>query len=318
MGKIVTMGELLVEIMRPQPGTELFEAGTFRGPFPSGAPGIFVSTVARLGLDAAVIGGVGNDDFGKVLIDRFQKDGVDIRHLLVSRSGPTGTAHVTYFANGSRKFIFHVDHTPAVEACAPESAEAFGDVSFFHIMGSSLMASVRFGKEIVKAMRMFSQAGAKISFDPNTRLEMLKDEESMALISEVYRQCSVFLPGLEELKMIAGEEDAEKAVAKAFAENERLEYLVLKNGSRGSYVYDRSGFLFHQEIFKVPSVDPTGAGDCFDGAFVASLAEGRSVQEAAERGAAAAALNVAAFGPMEGDISKESIARLIAGGKSAG
>jgi Na+-transporting NADH:ubiquinone oxidoreductase subunit NqrA len=47
MSDVWIMGELLVEIMRPRPGMSLQETGTFRGPFPSGAPGIFIDTVAR-------------------------------------------------------------------------------------------------------------------------------------------------------------------------------------------------------------------------------------------------------------------------------
>ncbi len=48
MAEIITMGELLVEIMRDQENAELYETGTFKGPFPSGAPAIFIDTAARL------------------------------------------------------------------------------------------------------------------------------------------------------------------------------------------------------------------------------------------------------------------------------
>ena len=60
MAEIVIMGELLVEIMRAEEDVQLYETGKyFRGPFPSGAPGIFISTAARLGHSAAIISGVG-------------------------------------------------------------------------------------------------------------------------------------------------------------------------------------------------------------------------------------------------------------------
>ncbi len=71
MPSIWTMGELLVEIMRPQPGLGLYNPGPFLGPYPSGAPAIFIDTVARLGHPAGMIGGVGEDDFGRGLIDRL-------------------------------------------------------------------------------------------------------------------------------------------------------------------------------------------------------------------------------------------------------
>lgn len=311
MARIVTMGELLVEIMRPSEGIELYQEGYFRGPFPSGAPGIFISTVARLNHPASIIGGVGNDDFGKVLCERFKKDGVDTGHLIVSGRGPTGTAHVTYFADGQRKFIFHVDHTPAVEAKMPNDVKSFGAVSFFHIMGCSLMASVGFGREILKTMYAFRGEGAKISFDPNVRLEMLSDRASMEMVQEVYRNCQIFMPGASELKLITGAEGAGEAVKKAFADNGELELLVLKNGSEGSYIYDRSGSIVRQGIYKVVKLDPTGAGDSFDGAFICGLSEGKSVEEAARMGAAAGALNTAAFGPMEGAISPENLEAMI-------
>lgn len=54
-------------------------------------------------------------------------------------------------------------------------------------------------------------------------------------------------------------------------------------------------------------VDTTGAGDCFDGAFLAGLCQGKSIEEAGKMGAVAGALNAAAFGPMEGNITPEAI-----------
>lgn len=87
MAEIVTMGELLCEIMRPTENVELYETGYFRGPFPSGAPGIFISTAARLGCSAGIIAGVGRDDFGKNILDRLKKDGVDVSRVLESDQG---------------------------------------------------------------------------------------------------------------------------------------------------------------------------------------------------------------------------------------
>ena len=102
MAEVLIMGEMLVEIMRPTEGIPLDKEGHFRGPFPSGAPAIFIDTVAKLGHSAAIIGGVGKDDFGKCLIDRLKKDGVDCTYVIESDKNSTGVAFVTYFADGSR------------------------------------------------------------------------------------------------------------------------------------------------------------------------------------------------------------------------
>ncbi len=181
MAEVWTMGEMLVEIMRPRAGMPLHAAGEFLGPFPSGAPAIFIDTVARLGHSAGIVGGVGRDDFGRCLLDRLRADGVDTRFVLEAESGSTAVAFVTYFADGSRRFIFHIDGTPAVAARVPESwtdgrlpADASGRTPrWFHVMGCSLMAGESLRREIVRAAGIFHSAGARISFDPNIRTELL-------------------------------------------------------------------------------------------------------------------------------------------------
>lgn len=310
MAEIITMGELLVEIMRPHEDIQLYESDYFRGPFPSGAPGIFISTAARLGHSTAIISGVGADDFGENIMRRLKKDGVDVSRVLVTDAGHTGIAFVTYFADGERKFLFYLDNSPGVMAKAPETLEGLEDTKYMHIMGCSLMADMEFGKEIVKTMKMLKERGVKVSFDPNVRLEMMKDPDVMKTLQEVFNNSAILMPGVAELKMLAGEEDLDKAIAKVF-ENENLEILVLKNGSKGSQIYTKNGLEVEQPIYKVVQEDATGAGDSYDAAFICGLAEGKTLEEAAKMGAAAGALNAAAFGPMEGKISRETVFEMI-------
>ena len=63
MCEIWTMGEMIVEIMRDRPDVSFQTPGVLLGPYPSGAPAIFIDTVARLGHSAGIIGGVGDDGF---------------------------------------------------------------------------------------------------------------------------------------------------------------------------------------------------------------------------------------------------------------
>jgi sugar/nucleoside kinase (ribokinase family) len=311
MAEIMIMGELLVEIMRPAEDIPLYESDYFRGPFPSGAPGIFISTAARLGHSTAIISGVGDDDFGENIMRRLRKDGVDVSRVLVSREGNTGVAFVTYFADGERKFLFYMDHSPCVMAKSPESMEGLEDTKYMHIMGCSLMSSVPFAKEIVETMHKMKRQGTRISFDPNVRLEMMRDPAVLDILQQVSKEANILMPGVSELKMLSGEEELDAAIRKVF-ENENLEILVLKNGSRGSQIYTRNGLEVEMGVYKVEQLDATGAGDSYDAAFICGLAEGKSLREAASMGAAAGALNAAAFGPMEGDISPETIQKMIA------
>lgn len=314
MTDILIMGEMLVEIMRDKEGVQLYEPGVFLGPYPSGAPAIFIDAAARMGCKTAIIGGVGKDDFGKCLLERLKKDGVNVSHVIESRERATGCAFVTYFEDGSRKFIFHMGNTPAVEAKAPESGE-FTNVKYMHIMGCSLMSNKNFAQEILKTMRMLAASGTKISFDPNIRRELFADESIYEVIGEVMDSTNIFMPGAEELLMVTGKDTVEEAV-KAVFERPGMEILALKNGSKGSTIYTRQDVI-EVGAYKVKQLDATGAGDCFDGGFIAGLAQGNSIEEAARMGAAAGALNAAAFGPMEGKISLETVRDMIAAGRQS-
>ena len=156
---------------------------------------------------------------------------------------------------------------------------------------------------------MMRRKGTKISFDPNIREELLTDQSVNDVIREVMENTSVFMPGVSELLMITGAVSVDEAVEKCFA-YEAMEVIALKNGSKGSRIYTRDE-VAEIGVYPVEQVDATGAGDCFDGAFIAGLVQGKSLKEAARMGAAAGALNAAAFGPMEGRISADSVRAMI-------
>ena len=304
---IIIMGELLVEIMREGVDQPLHEPHTFRGPFPSGAPAICIDTAARLGCKTAIIGGVGEDDFGKCLLDRLNRDGVDTRYVLKSRERSTGVAFVTYFSDGSRKFIFHMGNTPAVEATVPKDLPA---ARYMHIMGCSLMANEQFAQEILKLMRTLTSRGTVLSFDPNIRRELFAGNSMDAVVREIMNNTSIFLPGVEELLMVTGTSTIEDGIQKCFS-FPKMELVLLKNGSHGSTLYHKEGAAETVGVCSVEQVDATGAGDCYDGAFLAGLCQGKSFREAAKMGAAAGALNVTAFGPMEGCITPSTLRAMI-------
>ena len=311
MAEIWTMGETLVEIMRTEVDKPLNETALFSGPYPSGSSAIMISTVARMGHSCGIISGVGKDGFGECMVNRLKKDGVDVSKVLIDPNGSTACAFVAYDHDGDRRYLFHWDETPATKAVMPDVAEpSLKEAKYFHVMGCALTAKLSYGWEIVKTAKAMKAQGTKISFDPNVRVEHLtnpeKSKESYEIIHAILEITSLFAPGLDELKLLTGIDDVEEAVKKCF-ENPNLEILMLKQGSKGSKIYTRDGQVIEQGLFKVEAVDPTGAGDTSVGAFLCALLEGKELAECAEIAAAAGALNVAAFGPMEGKISPENV-----------
>jgi sugar/nucleoside kinase (ribokinase family) len=299
MATIWTMGELLVEIMRPHAGLGMSAPGPWLGPYPSGAPAIFIDTVARLGHGAGMIGGVGEDDFGRCVVDRLRADGVHCEHVQHYGGRATAVAFVSYEPDGSRQFIYHIDGTPAV---LPDGhgAERVAGAAYFHIMGCS------------RVMAVFHQKGAKISFDPNLRPELLGSRRLEDVVGPVLQHCSVLQPGVSELALLGGKGSVEENVDALFAST-TLEIIAVKRGKQGATVFTRKEAI-HVPPYMVEEVDPTGAGDCFDAGFLCGLLEGLSLKGCAEVGAAAGALNAGAFGPMEGKISRANVAEVMRSG----
>lgn len=101
MKKNVVVGEILVEIMADSIDEGFLNPIALTGPFPSGAPAIFIDQAARLGQPCGIISAVGDDDFGRLNLTRLQKDGVDISGISIDQDRPTGSAFVRYRQNDS-------------------------------------------------------------------------------------------------------------------------------------------------------------------------------------------------------------------------
>jgi sugar/nucleoside kinase (ribokinase family) len=306
-----TMGELLVEIMRPEPDIPLGRPGPFLGPYPSGAPGIFIDAVARLGHRGGIVSGVGDDAFGRLIVERLARDGVRTDHVMVMPGRSTGVAFISYAGDGSRGYIFHWAGTPAVMAPAPPPELAAG-ARILHIMGCSLMADRAFAGRIIETVDRFAAAGTRITFDPNIRAELLTDGTPSELIEPILRAATILLPGEAELRLLSHQEDLDAAAAD-LARRYHLELVAVKLGPRGCIVYTDDRRI-EVPAFEVIEVDPTGAGDCFDAGFLCGLLEGMAPEEAARLAAAAGALAATAFGPMEGPVERATVEALLARG----
>lgn len=312
MKSIWTMGEMIVEIMRSKSEVPHNVAGEYMGPYASGAPAIMISAASRMGAPAGIIGGVGKDSFGDVIVNRLTEWNVDCSNVRRSDNAATGCAFVMYHDDGSREYLFHINGTAAIESDKP-NFENVKEAGFFHVMGCSLTVDPVFCQKIVAAALRFVGLGGEISFDPNIRPELLKDDNFSAIVEPIMENCSVLMPGVSELLMLSKKNCVEDAVESLFARYPTLKLITLKNGAKGSTIYSRDGMIVTAPAYPVEQLDATGAGDCFDGAFLAVLLEGKSLYECACCANAAGALNAAAFGPMEGRISKQTIAAMVSG-----
>ncbi len=299
MPNIITIGEILVEVMARDVGQTFLVPGLWDAPYPSGAPAIFISQAARFGVSAGIIGCVGNDDFGRLNLERLAGDGVDTSAIATSPDRATGCAFVTYREDGGRSFIYHIPHSAAGQVdIGRVDGGWFDDCRYLHVMGSSF--SIPGVYEAVAACAgIVKRNGGKISFDPNVRPELIeRDKDMRGRLLNIYNQTDLLLPGVDELPLLTGLDAMEQSLDSIFARTGIAE-VVVKRAAKGCR-YASRGERFDVPPFRVREVDPTGAGDCFGGALVACLVLGMPVREAVETAAAAGALAVTRKGPMEG------------------
>lgn len=313
MKDIITIGEILVEVLTKEVGQELSAPGILLGPYPSGAPAICIDQAGRMGVKAAIIAKVGDDDFGKLNLERLQQDGVDTSYVIKTTTNSTGVAFNTYFPNGERKFLFHFTHAACGELCSKDvSEDAICSSKYLHIMGCSITGSPTMGKAIMQAVRLAKKHQVKISFDPNIRPELLHGKV-MDYYQEILDCCDVLLTGKSELLLLFGGH-WESAVQQLLRTKDRM--VVVKDGARGTGFYSRSE-AFSVAAYPANEVDPTGAGDCFDATFLSMLCLGSDCHTALHYANAAGAFAVSKSGPMEGNTHKSDLDRFFASNEKA-
>jgi tagatose kinase len=308
-GLLITVGEILVEIMATTIGTGFREPQNLIGPFPSGAPAIFIDQAARLGAPSAIIGAVGADDFGRINLDRLAADGVDVSAVAVHPDLATGSAFVRYRADGSRDFVFNVRHSASGRIALTEQGDrVIAAASRIHVVGSAL--TIPAVCTIVEyAIPRIKAAGGAVSFDPNIRKEMMSDAALSATLRRTLAATDLFLPSGEEILLLSEAADEQEAVKRLIAGGVRE--IVLKRGAAGAQVFFREGKV-SARAFRAAEVDPTGAGDCFGAVYTVCRDRGMPIERALAYANAAGARAVSVKGPMEGASTFADLDALIA------
>jgi sugar/nucleoside kinase (ribokinase family) len=298
---IASIGELLVEFVCADKDGRHRRIGTYSGPYPSGAPGIFIDQAARSGGQAIFVGAIGPDAFGQVILERLRADGVDDSLISVHPELPTGSAFVSYNADGSRDFVYNIVHSAAAAFEAGEAAVerllSFG-TDIIHVSGSAL-SNDSAASRILALCRALHGKGVRVSFDPNIRKELLGSPSYFSTVNALVEICSYFLPSEDDAAALFPGEALESFAPKLFARG--AECVVLKRGDKGAAAIHRSGERHSVAAHQVEVADPTGAGDCFCGTFVTLFASGMPFRDALELANAAGALAVTKVGPMEGN-----------------
>ncbi len=311
---IAAIGELLVEFICTEKDGRNLRAAPYVGPFPSGAPGIFIDqaalVAAGLGGRAVFAGAVGDDAFGRVVLNRLVTDGVDPALIRVVQGVPTGSAHVSYNSDGTRDFVFNIAHSAASHMPDMDTIETgfvAAGVTVLHISGSMLGDPAMRAQGLMLCRRLHAR-GVAISIDPNIRTELMTDAGYLSAVRAIMAMAHFILPSDADADLLFPDQTFADWSAPLLAQGARA--VVLKRGDQGCIARDAGGTV-SLPAHPVTVIDPTGAGDCFCATFVTLMAAGWPMADTLARANAAGALAVGKLGPMEGNMPLSAIEALL-------
>ncbi len=306
MMDLYSIGEMVIDFTPGnEPASYIRNAG--------GAPANVAIAVAKSGLKASMCCKVGDDDFGRFLMDTLREQQVKPACPELCEEAITTMAFVTLGESGERKFTFA--RKPGADMMLGEEdvkEEEIADSVIVHA-GSCSLSAEPVASATVRALRLGHEKEKLVSFDVNYRDVMWKGD-----LTACTNAVMGILPYVDLLKISDEEEEmmgGENALPDLMKKYD-ITVLVETLGSHGARAF------FNNEVITVPghkvkSVDTTGAGDAFWGGFLSSLRlqdidsvkqlTENSVKTAMEYGNASGCISVQKMGAIPSIPTREEI-----------
>lgn len=251
---------------------------------------------ARQGASCRYITHIGDDTFGKDLMELWSKEGVDTDHVGINGHSHTG---IYFVAHGQHEHTFtYMRKGSAASLMAPDDIidEAISSAKVLHISGISQAISETACDAVFRAIEVARSNNVLVSYDTNLRTKLWPLDRARAIIGATIPMADIILPSFEDAIALTRIEDPQKIVEHYLSFGAKV--VVLKCGEKGAIVGSESGIV-DVPPYKVDSVDATGAGDCFDGAFLARLIAEDDYYKAALYANCAAALSTTGYGAVD-------------------
>ncbi|XP_069147559.1 probable fructokinase-5 [Solanum lycopersicum] len=279
--EIVCFGEMLIDFVPDSSGVSLAESTGFLKA-PGGAPANVACAITKLEGTSAFIGKVGDDEFGRMLVDILKSNGVNSEGVLFDKHARTALAFVTLKKNGEREFMFY--RNPSADMLLKDSELNLGlikQAKIFHYGSISLITEPVRSAHMV-AMKSAKDAGVLLSYDPNVRLPLWPSPEAAREgIKSIWNEADFIKVSDDEVNFLT-QKDADKEETIMSLWHDRLKLLVVTDGEKGCRYFTKS-FKGKVSGFSVKTVDTTGAGDAFVGSLLVSIAKDPSIFQDEEK-----------------------------------
>lgn len=306
MVEVLTFGEpmglMVADEVKPLKDVEHFTR------YVCGAEVNFSVGLSRLGHSVAYVSKVGQDPFGEHICDFLAENKIENGYVKVDKEYLTGMQLKAKVLDGD-PLVVNFRKNSAFSHFQPEELAGidWSGVKHVHVTGISAALSESCRAAAAKLMDTAKAKGIRVSFDPNLRPALWPDKQEMVrVINALAAKADIVLPGISEGEILMGSRDPE-AIADFYL-GQGSKAVVVKVGAKGSFVKTSDGEKFESPGFRVEHVvDTVGAGDGFAVGTISALLEGKSLKEAAHRGAAIGALAIMVAGDNEGLPTREKL-----------
>lgn len=281
MAKITVIGSASMDLVvtsAKRPGAGETVLGDSFKTVPGGKGANQAVAAARLGAEVTMIGRVGDDSFGQVILNNLKGNGIVADYVEPVTDMESGTAHII-LAEGDNSIVFV---KAANDLVTPDYVDRAAEV----IQGSDIVLIQQEIPEetVVHVSDLCAKYGVPLILNP---------APARPVPQSVIEKAAYITPNEHEALVLFGEEPLGDVLRRY------PNKLIVTEGKKGVRYYDGS-----QEVivpgYKVEAVDTTGAGDTFNGAFAVALAEGMSLSDSLDFANRAAALSVTKFGAQGG------------------
>jgi len=285
--------DLVVRTPRfPQPGETI--SGDDLQIIPGGKGANQAVAASRVGANVSMLGRVGKDNFGDLLLDNLKSNHVDSQ-LVQRDDSSTGTAIIVVDVNGQNSIVLSAGANGKVSSSDMEHAS----FPSFRLLLLQLEIPT---PTVLSAARLARENGVRVLLNPAPAKE---------LPNELIALADFIIPNETELNLLTGmevkdiptAEMAARALLKKGAHN-----VVVTLGNKGAFIVNKE-ISIQVDTYKVNVVDTTAAGDAFIGGFASVLDSANSLEEAVRYGCACGALATTKFGAQPSLPTKEEVER---------
>lgn len=276
MYDVVALGELLIDFAAISKDADGYPS---MAAHPGGAPANLLAAVSKFGGKTALIGKVGNDTFGHLLLGTLEQSGIDTAGMRLTDEFFTTLAFVTFDEHGDRSFAF--SRKPGADTqlrFEDIDLRMIDNCRIFHF-GTLSLTHEPAKTATVKAVEYAKSVSRLISFDPNLRKPLWASlEDAKAQIVWGLEQADIVKISDEEVEFLFGlsPEDGGKHILETFGP--RLVFVTC--GSKGCWYFNTNACGHVDALSGIEVKDTTGAGDIFGGSAIRMLLECGKTPEA--------------------------------------